>query len=188
MKELATLLGLALLAKNALVTTTILAKPPTGDDELDDLEVQRITKNRRRVKRAAVKRSGKLQATVYSSDEAQKYSKEDWQKGQLLGVLEINDPEKETSLGTGSYLLVLWVEEGEKEITLLVIDEKTKKIATRSQGMISKEKLPAKDLVRLEITEEKEGKGQCSVHYRRTIRICFRWYGQIICLSLDGFI
>jgi hypothetical protein len=181
---LSTLLGLALLAKTTLATVP--TKPPTGDDELDDLEVQRFRKNRKRTKKAVGKRSGKVQVVAYTNEDAPKYSKEDWVKGQLLGVLEVDDPEKETDLGTGVFLLAMWMEKD--EAIVLFVNEKTGKIITKSQGMIHKEKLPAKDLVKLDISEEASDKNQCGrcakPYAKRVIKTCWKILGiEVFCVE-----
>jgi predicted ATP-dependent protease len=198
MKELATLLGFALLAKNALATSTILAKPPTGDDELDDLEVQRIVKKNKRVRKAASKRAGKLLVNAHTSDETPKYTKEEWQKGQLLGVLEIDDPERETDLGTGVFTLMARLstdaETKEEKITVFYYNEKTKKMVATAIGMRHGEKMTGRETVRLDIRDETEGeKGKgdnCfaprrrAIYVKRVIKACWKIFGiEVICME-----
>jgi hypothetical protein len=199
MKELATLLGLALLTKNALATSTILAKPPTGDDELDDLEVQRIVKKNKRTRKAASKRAGKLLVNAHTSDETPKYTKEDWQKGQLLGVLEIDDPEKETDLGTGVYTLMARLstdaETKEEKITVFYYNEKTKKMVATARGMMHGEKMTGRETVRLDIRDETEGESKGKgdscfaprrrvIYARRVIKTCWKILGiEVFCVE-----
>jgi hypothetical protein len=177
-------LSLLLLCSGAQATQKTIA---TGDDELDDLEVQRLTVKRGLSKSLLTQQSGKLQVSLAANESLNRYTSEDWAKGQLVGALELIDPEDETGLGTGTFFLIARERKG--SVRFYCFSERSQKIVAKLAGREHKGKSLSKEPVSLTLLspDGSEMKNTCSpLRVRTIVKICC-WIGRKrYCIELSS--
>jgi hypothetical protein len=169
----------------------------TGDDELDDLEIQRRTIPPRYSRRSVttLKFGSGGQTVIYPNEDALRYSDMDWNKGRVSGRVEMTDPDNDSNLGSGSFVFISKLyKEGVK---IFCYDEKSKKYVATGIGKPSTTKPSGKpqitDLIRVEIVDPKEeierGKGErCAIrsYKKRIVKICVWILGKRYCAEVNS--
>lgn len=138
----------------ALAPTALALQKSTiagGDDDLEDLEIQRMTIERGLDKKGMVQRliGGKAQVSLFANTNASRYSDDDWAKGQLVGRVVLDDPGNETPTGSGKFLVMARQRGG--NVTFYTYSLDSKSVVGKSRGALHDGKPAGRDGVLLDL-------------------------------------
>lgn len=165
-----------------------------GDDDLEDLEIQRRTIPPRYNRRyATTVKFSSGQTTVYPNEDALRYSDADWSKGRVSGRIEMTDPNHDSNLGSGSFVFVSKLYKD--DVKIFCYSDKDKRYLPMAIGKPVEGKTSGKpkitDLITVEIVDPKgeiergkEGTCWAPREGKHTVKVCVWILGKRYCANM----